>query len=73
MKKRLINLSVEIADDDRAEQNFYNWAEDNINPKYIRTTLNTDHLREDPQYKKLMKQKKELGIAIHEYIMDNRI
>ena len=70
--KRLINLSVEVEDNNLAEQNFYTWAEDNIQPKYIRTTLNTDHLKEDPKYKALMKQKKDLGIAIHEYIINNK-
>lgn len=70
--KRLINLSVEVEDNDYAEQKFYNWAEDNINPKYIRTTLNTEHLRENPEFKKLMKQKKELGVLIHDFIINNK-
>jgi hypothetical protein len=45
--KRIINLSVEVEDNDRAELRFYQWANDNIAPRYIRTLPNTSEFKDD--------------------------
>ena len=63
---------VEVEDNDFAEQRFYTWAQDNISPKYISTTLNTDHLKDDKTYRKLTKERKELSARIQDYIIENK-
>lgn len=70
--KRLVILGVEIPDNDQAEANFYEWIEDKTQPKFIKTVLNTDHLKEDKVYKSLVNQKKKVSDSLQHYIMENK-
>lgn len=72
MGKRLITVMIEVDDNDYAEQKFYTWASDNLSPKYMSTTLNTDHLKDDSKYKNLIKERKKISIQIQDYIINNK-
>lgn len=70
--KRLVILGVEIPDNNQAEANFYEWIEEKTQPKFIKTVLNTSHLKEDKIYKSLVKEKKAVSDALQEYIMEHQ-
>ena len=69
---RLINFTVEIEDDDMVEFALRKWMETNVNPKYIKTLKNADHLKDDTHYKKLRKAKKDANNNLDNYIDKTR-
>lgn len=43
-----------------------------LKPTHIRTFANTDHLKENESFKKLVKAKREAGLILDRFINDNR-
>jgi len=69
---RLINFTVECEDSDLSEHGLRQWMDDNVQPKYVKTLKNTDHVKDDKHYKKLLKSKKDLQKNIDDYIDSKR-
>ena len=70
--KRLINFTVECDNTDFAEHQLREWMQTYAEPKYVKTLKNTDHVKDDKHYKKLLKSKKDLQKNIDDYIDSKR-
>lgn len=70
--KRRVTLIVEIDDTDLAQLNFNRYCDEVLQPKYLKFHGNTDHVKEDNHYKKLIKARKELSNEIQDYVESKR-
>ncbi|MCP4984910.1 MAG: hypothetical protein GY928_02240 [Colwellia sp.] len=68
MKK--LNATFDI-ENDLEEHKLRNVLE-GMNAKYVKTLADTDHLKNNTTYKKLLKAKKEAQLKLDRYVNDNR-
>ena len=68
MKK--INATFEC-ENDLAEYNLRKILE-SMNAKYVKTLPNTEHLKENKNYLKLLKSKKDANANLYKFISENR-
>lgn len=69
MKK--LNATFDI-ENDLAEYTLRNTLE-GLGAKYVKTMADTEHLKDQPTYKKLVKAKKQAESELYEYINRNKI
>lgn len=69
MKK--LNATFDI-ENDLAEDRLRNILS-GLGAKYVKTIANTDHLKDNESYKKLIKVKKNAESELYEYINNNRL
>ena len=69
MKK--LNATFDI-ENDLAEYTLRNTLE-GMGAKYVKTMADTEHLKNQPNYKNLVKAKKDAESKLYEYINNNRI
>ena len=74
MGKRKINLTFEIEDNDfiqqRVEQRLFGILGKNMID--FRVFPNTEHLKENKSFKKLVKSKRQAGLELDRFINNNR-
>lgn len=73
---RKINITFQIPDDDFKEARFRGALNEYIGEKYIidyRVFPNTEHLKDDKVYKKLVSLKRIAGLELDRYINDKRV
>jgi hypothetical protein len=74
MGKRKINLTFEIEDNDfiqqKVEQRLFSILGKNMID--FRVFPNTEHLKENKSFKKLVKSKREAGLELDRFINNNR-
>ena len=75
MNKRTIVITITIPDNDLIEHQLYEELKGVIggqNIKSYRKLPIVEHLKDDPQYKELLKQKLKAGDNLYNYIDKNR-
>jgi hypothetical protein len=65
-----LNATFEI-ENDLAEHQLRNVLE-SMNAKYVKTLPNTEHLKENTTYNKLLKAKKSASSNLYKFINENR-
>lgn len=72
---RTINFTVKIEDNDLTEHNLRTHLEGLFSDKSIsiKTLPNTDHLKDNESFKKLLKQKRNAQLLLDRYINENRL
>lgn len=72
---RKINVTIQIEDNDRIENNLIDLLNSIVGEDKIidyRVFPNTEHLKEDSNFNKLVKAKRDAGLQLDRYINNNR-
>lgn len=71
---RVLNFTIKIEDNDLIEYKVRSFIESNLGSSLIdiKTLPNTDHLKDDKNFQKLLKSKKDAQKNINNYIASKR-
>lgn len=74
-RKRKINITISIEDSDFVESNLISELKALLGTSLIDYTkfIDTEHLKDDPSFRKLLKSKRDAGLQLDRYINENQV